>query len=91
AAFGLLAVCLYPGAQFAMKGGKGKIRGWAENEAAILKDVPAAAPLVVQESRNEPESLYQEPPADDAVDMVSRGLWEFPEDLECDSAEDGLF
>ena len=37
AAFGLLAVCLFPGADFVVKGGKGRIRGWAENEAAIFK------------------------------------------------------
>ncbi|CAE7333822.1 unnamed protein product [Symbiodinium sp. CCMP2592] len=50
-----------------------ELGGEATPALADFQDVPAA---VHQES--------EEPRAEDDVDMVNRGLWEFPEDLECD-------
>ena len=34
---GLVAVTIFPGAEFAVKGGKGRIRSWAEAQASLLK------------------------------------------------------
>ena len=41
AAFGLVAVTLFPGADFQVKGGKGRIRSWAVGQASILKGLIA--------------------------------------------------
>ncbi|CAE7228891.1 unnamed protein product [Symbiodinium sp. CCMP2592] len=37
AGMGLVAVTIFPGAEFAVKGGKGRIRSWAEAQASLLK------------------------------------------------------
>ena len=41
AALGLVAVTLFAGADFQVKGGKGRIRSWAEGQASILKSLVA--------------------------------------------------